>query len=196
MSRKTKFSSNWKKAKARIQRIHARIGNARRDFMHKTTTTISQNHAMVCIEDLQVRNMSKSAAGTADAPGRNVRAKSGLNTSILDQGWFEFRRQLDYKLAWNGGHLIAVPPQNTSRTCPCCGHVSADNRQTQARFACVECGYENNADVVGAINVLRAGHARCACEVSGAVMPPAAGTHRSDSSRINAGLSTVGIPRL
>jgi putative transposase len=181
MSRKTKFSNNWKKAKADVQKIHSRIGNARRDYLHKVTTTISQNHAMVCIEDLQVRNMSRTAAGTADAPGRNVRAKSGLNKSILDQGWFEFRRQLDYKLAWNGGHLIAVPPQNTSRTCPCCGHVSAENRQTQARFECVECGFEENADVVGAINVLRAGHARLACEVSGAVMPPAAGTHRSDS---------------
>ena len=181
MSRKTKFSNNWKRAKARVQRIHSRIGNARRDYLHKTSTAISKNHAMVCIEDLKVRNMSKSAAGTLDAPGRNVRAKSGLNKAILDQGWYEFRRQLDYKLAWKGGWLIAVPPQNTSRTCPCCGHVSAANRQTQARFKCVECGFEENADVVGAINVLRAGHARFACEVSGAVMPPAAGTHRSDS---------------
>jgi len=181
MSRKTRFSNNWKKAKARVQQIHSRIGNARRDYLHKTTTTISQNHAMVCIEDLQVRNMSKSAAGSTEKPGKKVRAKSGLNKSILDQGWFEFRRQLDYKLAWNGGWLVAVPPRNTSRTCPCCGHVSADNRQTQARFACVECGFEDNADVVGAINILRAGHARFACEVSGAVMPPAAGTHRSDS---------------
>ncbi|PXX82035.1 zinc ribbon domain-containing protein [Rivihabitans pingtungensis] len=77
--------------------------------------------------------------------------------------------------------IIAVPPQNTSRTCPCCGHVSAANRQTQAKFECVECGFEENADVVGAINILRAGHARLACEVSGAVMLPAAGTHRSDS---------------
>lgn len=180
MSRKTKFSNNWKKAKTRVQKVHSRIGNARRDYLHKTTTTISQNHAMVCIEDLQVRNMSKSAAGTAEAPGRNVRVKSGLNKAILDQGWFEFRRQLDYKLAWNGGYLIAVPPQNTSRTCPCCGHVSANNRQTQARFECVECGFEENADVVGAINILRAGHARFACEVSGEVMPPAAGTRRSE----------------
>ena len=193
MSRKTKFSNNWKKAKARIQKIHSRIGNARRDYLHKCSTTISQNHAMVCIEDLQVRNMSRSAAGSTEAPGRNVRAKSGLNKAILDQGWFEFRRQLDYKLAWNGGHLIAVPPQNTSRTCPFCGHVSADNRQTQARFVCVECGFEENADVVGAINVLRAGHARLACEVSGAVMPPAAGTHRSDSGSVKLGLSAVGI---
>ena len=196
MSRKTKFSSNWKKAKARVQRIHSRIGNARRDFLHKATTTISQNHAMVCIEDLQVRNMSKSAAGTTEKPGKQVRAKSGLNKSILDQGWFEFRRQLDYKLAWNGGHLVAVPPQNTSRTCPCCGHVSGDNRQTQAKFACVECGFAENADVVGAINVLRAGHARFACEVSGATMPPAAGTHRIDSCRLDAGMSAVGIHRL
>uniref|UniRef100_UPI0026018755 RNA-guided endonuclease InsQ/TnpB family protein n=1 Tax=Acidiferrobacter sp. TaxID=1872107 RepID=UPI0026018755 len=106
----------------------------------------------------------------------------------LDQGWAEFRRQLDYKLAWNGGWLVAVPPQNTSRTCPVCGYVSADNRQTQGRFECVECGFEENADVVGAINVLRAGHARFACiagrmarEVSGAAMPPATGTHRSGS---------------
>lgn len=163
MSRKTKFSNNWKQAKARVQKIHSRIGNARRDYLHKATTTISQNHAMVCIEDLQVRNMSRSAAGSTEQPGKQVRAKSGLNKAILDQGWFEFRRQLDYKLAWNGGHLIAVPPQNTSRTCPCCGHVSADNRRTQARFCCVECGFEENANLVGAINVLRAGHARLAC---------------------------------
>ncbi len=163
MSRKTKFSNNWKKAKAKVQKLHTRIANVRRDFLHKTTTTISQNHAMVCIEDLQVRNMSKSAAGSAEAPGRNVEAKSGLNKSILDQGWFEFRRQLVYKQAWRGGQVVAVNPRNTSRTCPCCGHVSAENRRTQARFACVECGYENNADLVGAINVLAAGHAVLAC---------------------------------
>jgi len=163
MSRKTKFSNNWKKAKARIQRIHAGIGNARRDYLHKATTTISKNHAMVCIEDLQVKNMSKSAAGSAEVPGRNVRAKSGLNKAILDQGWFEFRRQLDYKLAWSGGWLIAVPPQNTSRTCPACDCVSADNRLAQAKFACVECGFKDNADVVGAINILARGHRVAAC---------------------------------
>ncbi|KER72543.1 cytosine methyltransferase [Burkholderia cepacia] len=163
MSRKVKFSNNWKKAKTRVQRIHARIGNARRDYLHKATTTISKNHAMVCIEDLQVRNMSRSAAGSTDAPGKNVRAKSGLNKAILDQGWFEFRRQLEYKLAWNGGWLVAVPPANTSRTCPACGYMSADNRTTQEKFACVECSYEENADVVGALNILARGHRVAAC---------------------------------
>jgi putative transposase len=163
MSGKVKFSSNWKKAKAKVRKIHTGIANARKDFLHKTTTTISQNHALVCVEDLQVRNMSQSSQGTADAPGKNVRQKSGLNRSILDQGWGEFRRQLAYKLEWNGGTLLAVPPHNTSRTCPCCGHVSKDNRRTQAQFLCVDCGYENNADVVGAINVLARGHRVLAC---------------------------------
>jgi len=140
--------------------------------------------------------MSKSAAGTSEAPGRNVRVKSGLNKAILDQGWFEFRRQLQYKLDWNGGILIAVPPQNTSRTCPACGHVSKDNRQTQADFICVECGYENNADMVGAINILRAGHARLACEVN-----PDVGDQQQEPAEViqqgsNASLDAVGIPLL
>jgi putative transposase len=180
MSHKVKFSNNWKKARAKVIRIHSQIGSIRKDFLHKTSTAISKNHAVVCVEDLQVSNMTKSAAGTIEQAGKNVRAKSGLNRSILDQGWSEFRRQLDYKLTWNGGYLVAVNPRNTSRTCPCCTHISADNRKTQAEFVCVQCGYKNNADVVGAINIERAGHAQFACEVNGAVMPSAAGTHRSD----------------
>ena len=163
MSRKVKFSSNWCKARARVQRVHARIARARADFLHKATTRIAHAHALVCVEDLAVRNMARSAAGTVDEPGRKVRAKSSLNKSILDQGWFEFRRQLDYKLAWSGGQLIAVPPANTSRTCPACGHVAAANRPTQARFLCVACGHAAHADVVGAINIMARGHRAAAC---------------------------------
>lgn len=180
LSRKTKYSQNWKKAKARVQRLHARIGNARRDYLHKISTTISKNHAMVCIEDLRVRNMSSSAAGTREQPGVNVRAKSGLNKAILDQGWAEFRRQLEYKTLWTGGWLVTVPPRYTSRTCPECDHVDAANRQKRDRFVCVACGHTDHADVVAAINILRAGHAQFACQVSGARRPPATGTHRSD----------------
>jgi len=196
LSRKEKFSRNWGKAKRKVQRLHARIGNARHDYLHKATTTISKNHAMVCIEDLQVRSMSKAAAGTNAEPGRNVRAKSGLNKAILDQGWFEFRWQLQYKLDWNGGILVAVPPQNTSRTCPECGHVSKDNRKTQAEFVCVECGYENNADIVGAINVLRAGHARLACEVNPEVVDQQQEPAEVIQQGIAASLDAIGIPRL
>jgi len=167
MSRKVKFSKNWQKAKRRVQNIHARIGNARRDFLHKTTTSISKNHAMVAIEDLPVRNMSKSSKGNAQKAGKNVAQKSGLNRAILDQGWFEFRRQLEYKLNWNGGILVPVPAHHTSQTCPACGHVAAENRQTQAKFECVDCGHTDNADVVGAMNVLARGHRVAACGEDG-----------------------------
>lgn len=167
MSRKVKFSKNWHKAKRKVQSIHTRIGNARKDFLHKATTEISKNHAMVAIEDLQVRNMSRSAQGTTEAPGKNVAAKSGLNKAILDQGWFEFRRQLEYKLNWSGGILVAVPAHYTSQTCPACGHVAKENRQTQAKFSCVDCGHEENADVVGALNVLARGHRVAACGEDG-----------------------------
>jgi putative transposase len=163
MSRKVKFSNNWKKVKTKIQRIHRTIAQARKDYLHKITTTISQNHALVCIEDLQVRNMSKSSKGNREEHGKMVKQKSGLNRAILDQGWGEFRRQLGYKMTWQGGILLAVPPHNTSRTCPCCSHVSKDNRKTQAKFECVECGYENHADLVGAINILERGHRLLAC---------------------------------
>jgi len=131
MARKTKFSNNWKKARGRVQRIHSSIANARNDFLHKATTQISKNHAMVCIEDLQVRNMSKSASGTLEAPGRKVAQKKGLNKAILDQGWGEFRRQLEYKTRWNGGEFVAVPAAYTSQTCPCCGNIAI----TLRRFA-------------------------------------------------------------
>ena len=182
LSRKTKFSSNWKKAKSRVQRIHTHIANTRRDFLHKTTTAISNSHAVAYVEDLKVKNMSRSAKDNQAEPGKNVRAKAGLNREILDQGWAEFRRQLGYKLNWKGGELVLVPPHYTSQTCPMCGHVSSENRKTQAQFVCVECAYREHADLVGAINVLRAGHARIACEVSSAVILPAAGTTSSSQT--------------
>ncbi|RZU99117.1 RNA-guided endonuclease InsQ/TnpB family protein [Spiribacter vilamensis] len=163
LSRKRKFSRNWIKARARIRKIHTRVGNTRCDYLHKLTTTLSKNHAAVVIEDLQVRNMTRSASGTVDQPGQNVRAKSGLNRSILDQGWGELRRQLAYKQAWRGGIVETVEPRNTSRTCSACGHVAKENRPSQSRFECVVCGHTAHADVNAARNILAAGHAATAC---------------------------------
>ena len=93
MSRKKKFSKNWHKAQRRVQKTHTRIASARKDFLHKATSVISKNHAMIAIEDLQVRNMSKSAKGTKAKPGKSKAAKSGLKKSILDQGGIEFLRR-------------------------------------------------------------------------------------------------------
>lgn len=163
LSRKVKFSNNWQKQKRKIQRLHSCIANIRRDYLHKVTTAVSKNHAMIVIEDLKVSNMSKSAAGTVSQPGRNVRAKSGLNRSILDQGWYEMRRQLEYKQLWSGGQVLAVPPAYTSQRCACCGHTAKENRLSQSKFRCQVCGYTANADVNGARNILAAGHAVLAC---------------------------------
>lgn len=159
LKNKIKFSQNWQKLKAKIAKLHHKIANCRKDFLHQTSSKISKNHAMIYVEDLQVSNMSKSAKGTTEEHGKNVKQKSGLNRAILDQSWTEFRRQLDYKTQWLGGFLVAVPPQNTSRTCLCCGYTAKENRQTQADFECVECGYTENADLVGALNILERGRA-------------------------------------
>ena len=190
MARKTKHSRNWLKAKARVQRIQRQIANARADYLHKATTAISKSHALVIVEDLQVASMTRSASGTAEQPGSRVRQKAGLNRSILDQGWGEFARQLDYKTAWEGGWLEAVPPHRTSQECPACGFTHADNRQSQAVFLCQACRHRENADTVAAKNIRERGlkqlegqdHARIACGVNGAVRPSAAGTHRSDDA--------------
>ncbi|MDO9584438.1 MAG: transposase [Desulfomicrobium sp.] len=162
LARKVKFSANWRKQKARIAALHERIANARGDFLHKLSTDVCKNHALIVVEDLRVSSMSRSAKGTALAPGRNVRAKAGLNKSILDQGWGEFRRQLEYKALWAGGVLVAVPPQYTSQSCPACGLVDAGNRR-RAEFRCLGCGHTADADVNAAINILAAGHAVLAC---------------------------------
>ena len=159
LKRKTKGSNNWKKLVAKIGKLHHRIANIRKNFLHQISNTISKNHATVYVEDLQVKNMSKSAKGTKENPGKMVKQKSGLNRAILDQAWYEFRRQLEYKLRWRGGQLIPVSPQYTSQCCPACSHTVKENRTTQALFACVECGHTENADVVGAMNVLQRGRA-------------------------------------
>lgn len=163
LSKKVKFSANWKKQKAKIARLHERIANARLDFLHKASTQISHSHAMIVIEDLKVKNMAKSAKGSVGKPGKNVKAKSGLNKSILDQGWAMFVQMLEYKQAWAGGDVLRVDPKYTSQTCPCCHHVSKENRKSQSAFECTECGFSDNADFVGALNVLARGHRVLAC---------------------------------
>jgi putative transposase len=163
MAGKKKFSSNWKKAKAKVSQLHRKIANTRKYFLHKSSNDISKNHAIVFVEDLQVKNMNASSKGTKARPGKRGAQKSGLNRAILDASPFELRRQLQYKTQWSGGLLVPVPPQNTSRKCPECHHTSAENRKTQAKFVCVQCGFSAPADWVGAINIREAGFALLAC---------------------------------
>ncbi len=163
LKNKVKFSNNWKKQQQLIAKLHSKIAHCRKDRLHWISNRISKSHAMIVLEDLKVSNMSRSAKGTLEEPGKNVKAKSGLNKSILDQGWSMFADMLEYKQAWRGGEVIYVSPHHTSQTCPKCRHVSADNRLSQSEFECTECRYENNADVVGAMNILARGHRVLAC---------------------------------
>lgn len=157
LSRKRRGSINRRKAIRRVARVQQRVANARKDFLHKHSTAIAKNHGTVVVEALPVRSMSASAAGTAAAPGRSVRQKSGLNRAILDQGWRTFRIMLAYKLVQRGGRLIEVPAAYTSQTCAACSVVDAASRRDQSHFVCVACGHKANADTNAAINILRRG---------------------------------------
>ena len=182
LAKKVKFSSNWRRQVKKIQKLHWHIANIRKDYQHKASCTLSKNHAVVCMEDLQVRNMTRSAKGTVEIPGHNVKAKAGLNKAILDQGWGELTRQLSYKQHWRGGILVLVPPQYTSQQCSKCKHIDADNRPSQAVFQCQSCGHTENADTNAAKNILREGLSRLACPERGAAQIGHGETVQSDRS--------------
>ncbi|WP_432870374.1 RNA-guided endonuclease InsQ/TnpB family protein [Microbispora rosea] len=157
LARRKRGSRRRRKAVARVAALHAKVRRQRLDYAHKQALTLVCDYDVIVHEDLQIANMTRSASGTIETPGRNVAQKSGLNRSILDAGWGVFLRVLAYKAESAGRELIAVNPANTSRTCSRCGHCAKDNRRTQAEFACKACGHTAHADVNAAKNVLRAG---------------------------------------
>jgi putative transposase len=192
LSRKTKGSRNRYKQIVKVAKIHRKIRLVRLDKIEKITTDICKNHAIICVEDLQVSNLTRSASGTIENPGKNVAAKSGLNKAILDQGIGSFKTKLVQKAVKFGCQVIFVPAHHTSQTCPKCGHCGPENRTNQSDFQCVKCGLTGNADFIASINVLsrgllqagwdtlRVGQTRLACLANGVVKPSATGTHRSD----------------
>lgn len=164
-------SSSWQKQRKKIALLQAKAASVRRDTLHKVSADIAKNHGYVAVEDLRVASM------TAKGRGKGRSAKAGLNRAMLDQGWSTFAAMLSYKLADRGGTLVEVPAAYTSQECSVCGSVDAANRKDQSHFLCTHCGHEEDADVNAAKNILRrAGQARIACEVSGELIPPAAGT--------------------
>ncbi|MFC4062567.1 RNA-guided endonuclease InsQ/TnpB family protein [Planomonospora corallina] len=157
LARKKRGSERRRKAVARVAALHAKVRRQRLDYAHKAALALVRGHDVIVHEDLRIANMTRSASGTLEAPGRNVAAKSGLNRSILDAGWGVFLTVLAHKAESAGRELIAVNPADTSRTCAECGHVAKENRLTRAVFRCTACGHAAHADVNAAINTLRAG---------------------------------------
>jgi putative transposase len=154
VSRKNRGSANRKKAIGRLADLHARIAAIRRDFLHQQTTELVRGHALIAIEDLDVKGMTASACGTRESPGFNVRGKAGLNRAMRRSAWSAARGMLEYKTMLAGAVVQAVPPQHTSTTCSSCGYRSSENRKKQAVFRCIACDHSEHADRNAAKNIL------------------------------------------
>jgi putative transposase len=166
LSRCRRGSKRRKKAVAKVAGLHGKVRRQRLDHAHKTALNLVREYDVIAHEDLRITNMTRAPKPKPDpeTPGaflpNGAAAKAGLNRSIHDAGWGVFLTILSAKAESAGREVIAVDPRNTSRTCPTCGHVAKENRPSQEKFCCVACGHTAHADVVGAVNVLRAGLAR------------------------------------
>ena len=159
--RTAKFASKRRRRTlSEFNALQGRIVRRRNDWIEKTTTSLAKADVLVALEDLDVQAMTKrpKPKPDPDKPGRylhnGARAKAGLNRSILSNNWSRLMKRLKDKMDANGGNLVIVPAAYTSQTCHQCGHVASENRESQAVFHCVECGYKANADVNAAMNIL------------------------------------------
>ena len=157
VARTKRGSAGRRKKVATLAREWQRISERNRGDEHQISTTIVHNYDFIAVEDLQIGNMVRSAAGTVNEPGRNVAAKSGLNRAILDQSWGRLYDKVEYKAARAGIRFVRVPPHNTSRACSACGAIDAASRRSQAVFRCTSCGHVLNADMNAATIILRRG---------------------------------------
>lgn len=185
LSRAKRGSNRRARAKLRLARTTARDKNVRKDWAEKTSTEIAQRYDLIRVEDLRIQDMTRSARGTVEKPGKNVRQKSGLNRSILEQSWGLFVARLEQKAR---GRVEKVPAAYTSQRCSCCGHVARESRESQALFRCVACGYSDNADV-NAVKNIAAGRAVTA---RGALQPLGGAVNRELQPNITL-VESVGV---
>jgi transposase len=150
LARARRGSGRRKRVRAALTRLKARETDRRRDWAEKTSTRLAREFDLIRVEKLNITGMTRSARGTAAEPGRNVRAKSGLNRGIMRSGWGLLVRRLRDKAP---GRVEKVSPAYTSQRCSACGHVAAESRKSQALSACVACSFACNADVNAARNI-------------------------------------------
>jgi putative transposase len=167
LARAARGSNRRGRVRHAIARLRARETDRRKDWAEKTSTDLARRFDTIRVENLHVTSMTRSARGTAEAPGRNVRQKTGLNRGILASCWGLLVRRLQDKAP---GRVEKVTPHYTSQRCSACGHVDAESRESQARFVCTACGFAGNADVNAAINIA-AGHAVTARGGDGVTRP-------------------------
>ncbi|MFE7579588.1 RNA-guided endonuclease InsQ/TnpB family protein [Streptomyces sp. NPDC057521] len=146
-------SAGWREARDQVAHLMGLVAQRRASTQHLLTKQLVTQFEHVALEDLRVKNMTRTARGTIEAPGRNVAAKAGLNRAILDVGFAEIRRQIEYKAKWHGVTVTAVNPAYTSQTCHRCGHVDRKSRRTRSLFECTRCGHVTHADIGAAHNI-------------------------------------------
>jgi transposase len=154
MARQRKGTRRRDRTKLTIARVRAREADRRRDWTEKVSTDLARRFDLICVEDLDMRALTRTARGTVERPGRGVRQKAGLNRSILASGWGRLVDRLEQKAA---GRVYRIPAAYTSQRCSACGHVAAESRQSQTAFRCVACAWTSNADYNAARNIAAAG---------------------------------------
>lgn len=150
LARQAKGSNRRARTKAVLARLAAREADRRKDWVEKTSTDLARRFDVIRVEDLNVKGMTRSAKGTVEKPGRNVRQKAGLNRGILSAGWSILLTRLEQKAP---GRVEKINPAYTSQTCNACKHVAAESRESQSRFRCTVCGHQAHADVNAACNI-------------------------------------------
>ena len=150
-------SNRGRRIGGQLKKLKRKQKRRRENAAHQHSRKLADTAHTVVMEDLNTKAMTRSAKGTVAEPGKNVKQKSGLNRGILKSNWGRTERMLDYK----AGQVLKVPPAYTSQTCAACGHVSKENRKTQAHFRCTACGHTANADRNAAQNILARGLALC-----------------------------------
>jgi transposase len=155
LARARQGSERRRRVKRAIARLRVRETDRRKDWAEKASTDIARRYDLIRVEALMIKNMTRSARGTQDNPGRNVRQKAGLNREILRSGWGLLVRRLEEKAP---GRVEKIKPHYTSQRCSACGQVDRKSRESQANFQCTVCGFTLNADVNAAKNIA-AGHA-------------------------------------
>ncbi len=167
LARARRGSNRRGRVRHAIARLRARETDRRKDWAEKASTDLARRFDLIRVEDLQIKNMTRSARGTRGDPGRNVRAKAGLNRGILRSGWGLLVRRLQDKAP---GRVEKIRPAFTSQRCSACGQADRDSRESQAVFRCTACGFACHADVNAASNIA-AGHAVTARGGDGAARP-------------------------
>jgi len=148
------ISNSWLKLKVKLQKLHDKLKRIKIDHLHKISFNLVKRFDLIVVEDLKLKNMTKSSKGTIKKPGKMVPQKSGLNRNLLSNSLGLFFQMLEYKCNWYGKKFKKVDPKFTSQTCSKCGTKNKKSRESQSRFRCKSCGYKINADHNAAINIL------------------------------------------